>query len=43
MMKLLHANPEQYVELLKRVTLSDDVELTHYASTSMMDAQMTAW
>ena len=24
-MKPLHANPEQYVELLKRVTLSDDV------------------
>jgi hypothetical protein len=39
MMKLLHANPEQYVELLKRVTLSDDVELTHYASTSMMEIQ----
>lgn len=39
MMKLLHTNPEQYVELLKRVTMSDDVELTHYATTSMMEIQ----
>lgn len=39
MMKLLHTNPEQYVELLKKVTLSDDVELTHYATTSMMEIQ----
>lgn len=39
MMKLLHTNPEKYVELLKKVTLSDDVELTHYATTSMMEIQ----
>ncbi len=39
MMKLLHTSPEQYVELLKKVTLSDDVELTHYATTSMMEIQ----
>lgn len=39
MMKLLHTNPEQYVELLKKVTLSDDVELTHYATTSVMEIQ----
>ncbi len=39
MMKLLHTNPEHYVELLKKVTLSDDVELTHYATTSVMEIQ----
>ena len=38
-MKLLHTNPEHYVELLKKVTLSDDVELTHYATTSVMEIQ----
>lgn len=39
MMKLLHTSPENYVELLKKVTTSDDVELTHYAATAMMEIQ----
>ena len=39
MMKLLHTSPENYVELLKKVTTSDDVELTHYATTAMMEIQ----
>lgn len=39
MMRLLHAQPERYVELLKKVTMSDDVELTHYATTAMMEIQ----
>ena len=39
MMKLLHTSPEDYVELLKKVTESDDVELTHYATTAMMEIQ----
>lgn len=39
MMRLLHTGPERYVELLKKVTESDDVELTHYATTAMMEIQ----
>ena len=39
MMKLLHTGAENYVELLKKVTESNDVELTHYATTAMMEIQ----
>ncbi|MDO5521495.1 MAG: hypothetical protein Q4G58_13470 [bacterium] len=39
MLDILHKKPEDYINLLQRTRLSDDVELTHYATTSMMEIQ----
>ena len=39
MLDILHRNPEEHVELLQRARLTDDTELTHYATTTMMEIQ----
>ena len=39
MLDILHKNPNEYVHMLKRVSLSDDTELTHYATTTIMEIQ----
>lgn len=39
LMEVLQRNPEDYIELLKKARMSDDTELTHYATTTMMEIQ----
>lgn len=39
MMNILHRNPEEYIELLQMTRTTDDTELTHYATTAMMEIQ----
>lgn len=39
LLDILHKNPEEHIELLQRARLSDDTELTHYATTTMMEIQ----
>ncbi|MBR5565523.1 MAG: hypothetical protein IKW08_05070 [Roseburia sp.] len=39
LLNILHKNPEEHIELLQRARLSDDTELTHYATTTMMEIQ----
>lgn len=39
MLDILHRNPEEYIDLLKRTRLGTDAELTHYATTTMMEIQ----
>lgn len=39
MLDILHKNPKEYVDLLQRARLSEDVELTHYATTTIMEVQ----
>lgn len=39
MMDILQRNPEEYMDLLQRARLADDTELTHYATTTMMEIQ----
>lgn len=39
MMDILHRNPEEYIELLQMTRTADDTELTHYATTTMMEIQ----
>lgn len=39
MLEILHKNPKEYVDMLKRACMSDDVELTHYATTTIMEIQ----
>jgi len=39
MLDILHKNPKEYLDLLQRARLSDDVELTHYATTTIMEVQ----
>lgn len=39
MLDILHRNPEEHVALLQRARLADDTELTHYATTTMMEIQ----
>lgn len=39
MMDILHKNPEEYIELLQKTRTADDTELTHYATTTMMEIQ----
>lgn len=39
MMDILHRNPEEYIELLQKTRTADDTELTHYATTTMMEIQ----
>lgn len=38
-MDILHKNPEQYIELLQKTRTAEDTELTHYATTTMMEIQ----
>lgn len=39
MMDILQRNPEQYIELLQRTRMAEDVELTHYATTTIQEIQ----
>ncbi len=39
MLDVLHKNPEDYIDLLQRARLTDDTELTHYATTTMLEIQ----
>lgn len=39
MLDILHRNPEEHISLLQKARLADDTELTHYATTSMMEIQ----
>lgn len=39
MLDILHQNPDAYIELLQKARLDDDIEVTHYASTAMMEMQ----
>lgn len=39
MLDILQRNPEEYIELLQRARMADDTELTHYATTAMMEIQ----
>ena len=38
-MDILHKDPEQYIELLQKTRTAEDTELTHYATTTMMEIQ----
>lgn len=39
MLDILQKDPEKYIDLLQRARLADDTELTHYATTTMMEIQ----
>ena len=39
MLDILHQNPGEYIELLQEARLDDDIEVTHYASTAIMEMQ----
>lgn len=39
MLDILHKNPDEYIDLLQRTRLGTDAELTHYATTTMMEIQ----
>lgn len=39
MLDILHQNPDEYIELLQEARLDDDIEVTHYASTAIMEMQ----
>ena len=39
LMDVLQRDPEEHIDLLQSARLSDDTELTHYASTTMMEIQ----
>lgn len=39
MIDILHQDPKQYIALLQRARLNDDIEVTHYASTAIMEVQ----
>ena len=39
MLDILHKNPEEYLQLLEKASGSDDVEITHYATTTLSEIQ----
>ncbi len=39
MLDILHKNPVEHIDLLQRARLMGDTELTHYATTTMMEIQ----
>lgn len=39
MLDILHKNPEEYLHLLEKASHSDDVEITHYATTTLSEIQ----
>lgn len=39
MLDILHQNPDEYIRLLKQARLDEDIEVTHYASTAIMELQ----
>ena len=39
LLNILHKNPEEYLATLSRAKASDDVEVTHYATTTLLEIQ----
>lgn len=39
MLDVLHKSPSEYIRLLQKTRTSNDVELTHYATTTIMEVQ----
>lgn len=39
LLDILHKNPEEYLQTLERAKASDDVEITHYATTTLLEIQ----
>lgn len=39
MLDILHKNPEEYLKLLSKASSSNDVEITHYATTTLSEIQ----
>ncbi len=39
MLEILHRNPNEYLSLLQKARLDDDIEVSHYASTAMMEVE----
>lgn len=39
LLDILHKNPEEYLNILERAKTSDDVEVTHYATTTLLEIQ----
>lgn len=39
MLDILHKNPNEYIAILQKARNSDDTEVTHYATTMMMEIQ----
>ena len=39
MMNILHRNPGDFIELLKKARFAEDVEVTHYATSTIMEIQ----
>ncbi|HAN21783.1 MAG: hypothetical protein A2Y15_00230 [Clostridiales bacterium GWF2_36_10] len=39
MMDIMKQDPDKYIKLLQQARLNDDMEVTHYASTAMMEVQ----
>lgn len=39
MLEILQQNPEQYLSLLQEACMDDDIEVSHYASTAIMEMQ----
>ena len=39
MLEILHKSPEEYIDMLQKAKSGNDVELTHYATTTIMEIQ----
>lgn len=39
MMDIMKQDPDKFIKLLQQARLNDDIEVTHYASTAMMEVQ----
>lgn len=39
MLEVLHSKPSEYLWMLQRASISNDVEITHYATTTIMEIQ----
>lgn len=39
MLDILHKNPEEYLKMLEKASAGDDVEITHYATTTLLEIQ----
>lgn len=39
MLDILHKNADEYLDMLKKASLSSDVEVTHYATTTLLEIQ----
>lgn len=39
MLDILHKKPEEYLQMLEKASAGDDVEITHYATTTLLEIQ----